>query len=258
MLDLDLSHFNTENVLDTDRIFWNTYNLNSVNLNGWDVSNILPQHAADDFSGTNSSITVYCDQGGSPGTGSIFGKTCEAESSTSESTSPCPDGYILVPSNSEVGVQNDFCVMKYEAKAWNDVNSDDIIDYGEVNANGCNEVDCTTDNWGLSNHIPVSMPENHPWRKIDQASAKSECTSLGANYDLISNPEWMTIARNVESVDTNWSGGSVGSGCLFRGNNGLDDDCGYNGSDLSRVSIEMIKQSIHFPMERKFGISPLT
>jgi len=42
----------------------------------------------------------------------------------------------------------------------------------------------------------------------------------------------MTIARNAEQVPQNWSGGSVGSGCLFRGNvGGSNDSCGYNGAD---------------------------
>jgi len=41
----------------------------------------------------------------------------------------------------------------------------------------------------------------------------------------------MTIARNAEQQPQNWSGGSVGSGCLFRGNVGYNDSCGYNGAD---------------------------
>ncbi len=50
-------------------------------------------------------------------------------------------------------------------------------------------------------------------------------------FALISNPEWMTIARDLESVTGNWSGSSVGSGCVFNGNHGTDDTCGYNGAD---------------------------
>jgi hypothetical protein len=38
----------------------------------------------------------------------------------------------------------------------------------------------------------------------------------------------MTIARNVELVDSNWSGGSVGSGFLYKGNTGVDNAAGYN------------------------------
>lgn len=41
----------------------------------------------------------------------------------------------------------------------------------------------------------------------------------------------MTIAQNVLSVASNWSGGTVGNGCIARGNNGTNDACGYDGTD---------------------------
>ncbi|MCX6740871.1 MAG: hypothetical protein NTY61_00525, partial [Candidatus Parcubacteria bacterium] len=34
----------------------------------------------------------------------------------------------------------------------------------------------------------------------------------------------------VEQVNSNWSGGSVGSGCLFKGNVGNNETCGYLGA----------------------------
>src|SRR5690606_9461109 len=86
-------------------------------------------------------------------------------------------------------------------------------------------------------HRPVSQEDGGPWRQVNAEDAKQACLNLGDGFDLITNAEWMTIARNVEAQDENWSsyiqgvGGGVGDGCLFRGNNGLDDDCGYNGSD---------------------------
>ena len=132
----------------------------------------------------------------------------------------CPAGYIAVPSNSDVGVDNDFCVMKYEAK-----------------------------NDGSGN--PISQAEKTPWVLINQADAKAACRSLNTEsndsdidgdtgddgtFALISNPEWMTIARNIENVDSNWTGGTRGTGCLFRGNVGAKLPCeggdsGYNGPD---------------------------
>ena len=110
----------------------------------------------------------------------------------------CPAGYIPVPSNSSLGV-NAFCVMQFEAK----------------NIGG----------------VPTSQAETVPWRSISATNAKSECQSLGTGYDLISNYEWMTIALDIESNPQNWTSGVVGNGCLRRGNNGLNDACGYNGSD---------------------------
>lgn len=43
------------------------------------------------------------------------------------------------------------------------------------------------------------------------------CRDLGANYDLISNAQLQTIARNIEMVPSNWSSGIVGTGSLNRG-----------------------------------------
>lgn len=139
----------------------------------------------------------------------------------------CPDGYISVPANPDLSIQ-EFCVMKYEAKPWSDSNSNNLVDSVEVNFLGCNEAGCTTKNWGTSNYIPGSNSSGNPWRMLDAETAKNECQSLGDNYDLISNLEWMTIAENIEAQDTNWSNGTVADGCLFRGNNGEDDSCGYD------------------------------
>lgn len=110
----------------------------------------------------------------------------------------CPENYIPVLGNLYFGVEN-FCVMKYEAK----------------NING----------------IPTSSSDTTPWTSITIQDAKTACQSLGPEYDIISNPEWMTIAHDIESFDNNWSSGIVGNGCLSRGNNGLDSECSYDGLD---------------------------
>ncbi|MBT7608338.1 MAG: SUMF1/EgtB/PvdO family nonheme iron enzyme [Bacteriovoracaceae bacterium] len=109
--------------------------------------------------------------------------------------------------------------MKYEAKAFNDANTNSTIDGGEVDAVGTGVATGT--------HVPVSTADNQPWRNIDANDSAAECESLGANYHLISNPEWMAIAREVEMQDANWTGGTEGSGCLFRGNS-AETTCGYN------------------------------
>lgn len=109
-----------------------------------------------------------------------------------------------------------------------------------MDADGCNEGACTTDSWGEASNVPVSVADNLPWRRITPVNALSECESLGTNYTLITNYEWMAIARDIESQGDNWTGDAVGSGCLFRGNNdeatvgdgsNIADSCGYNGSD---------------------------
>jgi hypothetical protein len=92
------------------------------------------------------------------------------------------EGWIAVPGNDDYGT-SDFLVMKYEAK----------------NVDG----------------VAVSQSQGTPWVNISQTSAISACEAIDAH--LITNEEWMTIARNIESVSSNWSGGEVGLGYINRG-----------------------------------------
>jgi hypothetical protein len=125
--------------------------------------------------------------------------------------------YIPVPGNATFST-TDFCVMKYKAKAFRN-------DTELVNTDGCAETGCTTANWASIYHPdsnpsgfkPMSVVEGKPWRRISQVNAKTACENLGAGYALISNPEWMTIAHNIENVNANWSNGTVGDGHLNRG-----------------------------------------
>jgi prepilin-type N-terminal cleavage/methylation domain-containing protein len=88
------------------------------------------------------------------------------------------------------------CVMKYEAK----------------NVSGA-----------------VSQADGTPWASITQADAKAACEAIGAH--LITNAEWMALARDIEKVDANWTGGAVNSGMIKRGNVGITDSGSYNGAD---------------------------
>lgn len=123
----------------------------------------------------------------------------------------CPTGYVEVPGNSTYST-NDFCVMKYEAK-----------DVGGV---------------------ATSQAASLPWRNINQPTAITECSDLGPKYHLITNNEWMTIARNVDQVANNWTDNIVGgSGKIYTGNLGAvpgsllaastDDNDGYYGTGYS-------------------------
>ncbi len=110
----------------------------------------------------------------------------------------CPGGYSKVSGSSSFGT-NTFCVMRFEAK----------------NVSG----------------VAKSQPELTPWfgTGVDLSGAKAICQSLGTGYDLISNPEWMTIAAEIELNGNNWDSGSVGTGCIVRGNSGdTAGNCGYN------------------------------
>lgn len=124
----------------------------------------------------------------------------------------CPTGYILVPANATY-VTKSFCVAKYEMK---------------------------DDGYGTA----VSQAAGLPWGNIDRAGARGSCQALGEGYDLISNDQWQTIARNIAGVASNWSGNAVGSGELNRGhsdsspNNALaasTDDVNGNCSGTSNL-----------------------
>ena len=98
--------------------------------------------------------------------------------------SQCPSGYIFVPKNTTYTVV-DFCVAKYEMKN----------DHG----------------------FAVSTASGNLYSGINLANSKSACQNMGAGYDLISNKQWQTIARNIAGVASNWSTGVVASGYLNQG-----------------------------------------
>ncbi len=138
------------------------------------------------------------------------------------SASVCPSGYILVPGNPAYGT-GDFCVMQYEAKcAAGD----------EDGSNGCTS----------PFNAATSRADGSPWASITQTAAITACASAGGH--LITNNEWMTIARNAEQIAGNWSSGIIGTGCLYRGNNGTADACGYNGSDPEYGAGRDVKASL--------------
>jgi prepilin-type N-terminal cleavage/methylation domain-containing protein len=132
----------------------------------------------------------------------------------------CQDkpGYIKVPGNPLYGTL-DFCVMKYEAK-----------DVGGV---------------------ATSQASGFPWTFINHSTAITQCQNTGLpGSDLISNAEWMTIARNIELQNSNWYNptptpvNQVGNGGLWKGHSGddnppnalaasTDDNLGYIGTNNS-------------------------
>lgn len=123
------------------------------------------------------------------------------DTTVSLSRSMCPSGFVPVLGNGTLGTL-DFCVMKFEAKCT-----------GSADGTGCDE---TSD-------IPVSQPANLPWRSsVNAHESFSSCarmseTNFTGTFRLIANPEWMTIARDIEQVDANWSGGVEGAGRLSVG-----------------------------------------
>ncbi|MCT4641450.1 MAG: hypothetical protein N4A33_04075 [Bacteriovoracaceae bacterium] len=140
--------------------------------------------------------------------------------------------WVLVPANAGGMGLPAFYVMQYEAKAMLEATST-VNPLGRKSSGSPLTLD-------LATHKPVSVADNNPWVWMNATQAASECESLGSGFALISNPEWMAIARDVEQQPENWTGGSVGSGCLYRGNSGettngdgtdVTHSCGYDGSN---------------------------
>jgi len=161
--------------------------------------------------------------------------------------SKCPEGFILVPGNFLYGTTNGnsmgFCVAKYEMKA--DKNGDGIGDL----VSDYPAMTSTYNTWYFSedsNITLVSTPEGSPIANIKQTEAITACESIGGH--LITNNEWMTLARNIELVPSNWSGGFVGDGYLPRGNTTLGraayitdpEGTGYDKRTLTLTNGEVI------------------
>ena len=97
----------------------------------------------------------------------------------------CKSGYALVPGNPEYQM-SPLCVAQFEMKR--------------------------------ARSLPASTPSGLPWNGLTRDDAVTLCNSLGGSYHLLTNAEWQTISRNVESVASNWSSGIAGVGDLNAGN----------------------------------------
>lgn len=112
-----------------------------------------------------------------------------------------------MPGNSNFGTSA-FCVMRWEAKAW-DSRTDSLLNSGCSFGLGSCE-----DNWANESVVPVSVSQEIPWRFItfgsDSAYAAIDaCESQG--WSLVTNRQWMTIARDIEGQNENWVDGIIGS-----------------------------------------------
>jgi len=145
-----------------------------------------------------------------------FGRTQSLEPANAQVA--CPDGFIHIPEG--------FCVMKYEAKC--DADGDGIGDTTGTNT-GYDTWNNVADPCSGGSRQIVSTAQGWPLAHIAQDNgtandAKSYCESRG--WHLITNNEWMTIARNLERLGSNWCalngtgcGNSPGAQYLVAGHN---------------------------------------
>ncbi len=137
-------------------------------------------------------------------------------SSTVSIGKTCLLGFIKVPGNPMYHTP-DFCIMKYGAKAA--LTSNPLVGLepklgdpcdGESNGHSYrtyknNGIGCATTS--QNNKQIVSTASGFPIAYIPETSsgadnAKAYCEHMG--WHLMTNAEWMTIARNAEQVTANW------------------------------------------------------
>ena len=136
----------------------------------------------------------------------------------------CPVGFILVTGNSGYKT-NDFCVMKYDAKCAQ--SSDVSQGIQPVNGSACsgqkdgkfegvyknNGAGCACRGDKKIVSTATGFPVTFiPAISATQDNAKTYCQNQG--WHLMTNPEWMTIARNTEQINANWCD-KDGSNCGF-------------------------------------------
>jgi len=124
-----------------------------------------------------------------------------------DSLAPMQAGeWVLVFANSDLGVNNDFYVMKYEAK---------FVDTASKTQ------DATYKGWRYDTaggDLSIrSHPTPEPITYITQTQAISVCASLGTGYKLITSAEWVTTARETENNTYNWNSGTIYSGSMYKG-----------------------------------------
>jgi prepilin-type N-terminal cleavage/methylation domain-containing protein len=125
-------------------------------------------------------------------------KTIQAGACTGHSTvafdqpQTCPSGYVPVPGNTQFGTQGGFCVMKYEAK--------------DVGGNAVSQ----------AAGLPVA---NVSYDTVVAAIGSSQQQSAHPGSKIMTRNERLTIAHNLLSVASNWSGGAVGNGYVYSGHN---------------------------------------
>ena len=157
------------------------------------------------------------------------------------SGSSTPEGYVVVPGNSTFNT-GDFLMMKYEAKAYDTQTSAVVTDGGYSSGAG----------WAGTNsqirYRAVSVSTGQPWVYIGQSEgtnfdATEACQAItigSTNAHLITENQWLTVANNVASRESNWTNG-IGS-TLPRGNS--DSGASLDGSNaLSGVNLRTLTMS---------------
>jgi len=179
---------------------------------------------AGNFTYDNTLVTVD-DSGGRPITGvnkltnPSFNSDNSSWTLTTIAGSSTPAGWVIVPGNGTYST-TDFLAMKYDAKcaATSDLSTGLTSPDSGYHTYSDSGTTCTSGN----NKAVVSVASGYPIANISQTNSIARCSAItvaGGAAHLITNNEWMTVARNAEAQASNWSLGAVGSGYLYAGHN---------------------------------------
>ena len=113
---------------------------------------------------------------------------------------------------------SDFCIAKYEMKLRHEDAStddgllDDIVADPEPSITD-GTYNFETDHATVAEkakYLPLSVPQGKPWVEIksglhNTTGAFQACQLLGTGFKLISNAQWQTVARAIETHEENWN-----------------------------------------------------
>ena len=128
----------------------------------------------------------------------------------------CPENFVGVPSLTGY-TKKSFCVAKYEMKndgSGGAISQADGLPYRMFNSDHSEQADDMTD-------AKRANKLSHSDLFLSRKEFIIKCQQMGDGYDLITNDEWQSLARHIESVSSNWSRGAVGLGNLNRGNSNI-------------------------------------
>ncbi len=123
--------------------------------------------------------------------------------------SACPTWFIPIPWNKDFK-QSGFCVAKYEMKqytgdAWSWNGTAWALLTWTANTPYCSvSTPCNATASRNFTGAIISKSDGYPIVYLNQYNAMKACESMWTWYHLITNNEWMTIARNIESNNQNW------------------------------------------------------
>jgi len=167
----------------------------------------------------DTSLVTVDDTGAHPVANKLTNPAFASDNSSWSVAAVPSSGWVEVPGNATYSTTN-FLAMKYEAKcaATSDLTTGLTAPDSGYHTYSDSGSTCTS---GNSKQV-VSVASGYPIANISQTNSITRCSAVtvgGGAAHLITNNEWMTIARNAEAQTANWSLGAVGSGYLFAGHN---------------------------------------